>query len=200
MVMESSVKQTILELAIKTIDESGEPGIRVSQLAEAAGVAIPALYHHFGSREGLIEAAQVERFIRSLREDSEAFIARIKTCSSRDDVKRVVEDLVISVGTPERAQVRWRRMNAVGATYARPALTAAIIHSHEEMVDKLALSLTPLQRQGIIRQDIDLRAVVAWFNGSILGKNLVEIGNSGIDLDQWNRTLIEATFAVLFAD
>jgi AcrR family transcriptional regulator len=200
MVMESSVKQTILELAIKTIDESGEPGIRVSQLAEAAGVAIPALYHHFGSREGLIEAAQVERFIRSLREDADAFADRMKKSTSRDDVKKAISDLVATVGTAERVQARWRRMNAVGATYARPALTKAITEAHEAVINQVALSMTPLQRQGIIRQDIDLRAVVAWFNGSTLGKTLVEMGDSDVDLDQWSRTLLEATFAVLFAD
>ncbi len=200
MAMESSVKQTILELAIKTIDESGEPGIRVSQLSEAAGVAIPALYHHFGSREGLIEAAQVERFARSLREDADAFAALMKTSSSRDDVKRAIEELVTRIGTPERVLARWRRMNAVGATYARPALTEAISRAHEEVINSVANSMMPLQRQGIIRQDIDLRTVVAWFNGSSLGRTLVDMNESSVDLDQWSRTLREATYAVLFAD
>jgi AcrR family transcriptional regulator len=55
MANESSVKQRLLELAIAAIDEFGEPGIRVSELSQAAGVGLPSLYHHFGNREGLIE-------------------------------------------------------------------------------------------------------------------------------------------------
>jgi AcrR family transcriptional regulator len=101
---ETPVKQRLLELAIQTIDESGEPGIRVNQLAESAGVSIPTLYHHFGSREGLIEEAQAERFIRALRDDA------------------------------------------------------------------------------------------------VLGKNLVQISESAVDLAEWDRTFDEATLAVLFGD
>lgn len=198
MAEENSVKQTLLEIAISTIDESGEPGIRVSQIVEAAGVTIPTLYHYFGSREGLIEAAQVERFIRALRADVDSFVIQLKLCTTQADLESVLKNLILALDTPGRAQVRWQRLNAVGSTYARPELADRIVQAHDELVNKAAFALAPFQRQGMIRQDLDLRAVVAWFNGVVLGKNLVQISTSTIDNEQWDRTFIEATHAVLF--
>jgi AcrR family transcriptional regulator len=198
MASDSPIRQQLLELAIQAIDEGGEPGIRISQLVEAAGVAIPTLYHHFGSREGLIEEAQAERFIRALRMDADVFTAGVATCKTKKDLVRVVRKLFADRKLAERAEVRWRRVNALGATYARPSLAERIVRAHDDIVTEIALALMPFQREGLIRQDIDLRAVIAWYNGSLLGKNLVEIAPSSIDLDQWDRTLDEATLYILF--
>ena len=57
-----SIRQRILELAVSAIDEGGEAAVRVNDLAAEAGVTIPTLYRHFGSRDGLVEAAQTYRF------------------------------------------------------------------------------------------------------------------------------------------
>lgn len=197
---ESTVKQRLLELAIQTIDESGEPGIRVNQLAESAGVSIPTLYHHFGSREGLIEEAQVERFIRALRRDAEALIQQLGKCKTKADLLETLHQLFKNRKTKGRALTRWQRMNALGATYARPTLAERIVSSHDDVVTQIALALLPFQRQGFIRQDIDLRAVIAWYNGALLGKNLVQISESAIDLAEWDRVFDEAVFAVLFGE
>ena len=197
---ESSVKQRLLELAIQTIDESGEPGIRVNQLAESAGVSIPTLYHHFGSREGLIEEAQVERFIRALRRDADALVQQLGKCKTKAELMNAIHQLFKNCKAKGRALTRWQRMNALGATYARPTLAERVVSSHDEVVTNIALALLPFQRKGFIRQDIDLRAVVAWYNGALLGKNLVQISESAIDLAEWDRVFDEAVFAVLFGE
>ncbi len=197
---ESSVKQRLLELAIQTIDESGEPGIRVNQLAESAGVSIPTLYHHFGSREGLIEEAQVERFIRALRRDADALVQQLGKCKTKAELMNAIHQLFKNRKAKGRALTRWQRMNALGATYARPTLAERVVSSHDEVVTNIALALLPFQRKGFIRQDIDLRAVVAWYNGALLGKNLVQISESAIDLAEWDRVFDEAVFAVLFGE
>ena len=198
MVSDSPIRQQILELAIEAIDEGGEPAIRVSQLVEAAGVAIPTLYHHFGSREGLIEEAQAERFIRALRADADAFIQGVNACKTKKELIRVIQKLFDDLRLPERSEVRWRRVNALGASYARQPLAERIVKAHDEIVTQIALALMPFQREGIIRQDIDLRAVIAWYNGTVIGKALVEIAPSTIDVAQWDRTFNEAVFTTLF--
>jgi len=195
---ESPVKQRLLELAIQSIDESGEAGIRVNQLAEAAGVTLPTLYHHFGSREGLVEEAQAERFIRAFRTDVEALLAALADCKSKKDLVRELRRVFAARRETGRSLVRWQRVNALGASYARPTLAEKIVRAHDELVTQVALALLPFQRQRFIRQDIDLRAVVAWYNGSVIGKNLIEISNSSVDAHEWDRTLDEAVFAVLF--
>jgi AcrR family transcriptional regulator len=195
---ESSVKQRLLELAIETIDESGEPGIRVSELAEAVGVGLPTLYHHFGNREGLIEQAQAERFIRGLRENSEQLIALLENCTTKKELLAALSETFNWRRSAQRSDIRWQRLNALGATYARPALAERITQEHDAIITQVALALLPFQRKGVIRADVDLVALIAWYNGIVIGKNLLEIGNSSVNVAEWERIADEAILHALF--
>jgi AcrR family transcriptional regulator len=46
----------ILEAAEGTIAKTGPSGLRLQDVAKAAGVSHPTILHHFGSREGLVKA------------------------------------------------------------------------------------------------------------------------------------------------
>lgn len=192
------VRDRILELAIAVIDEHGEQGIRTNQLAAEAGTTPPTLYHYFASREGLIEEAQAERFLRSLRTDIEIFVAQLARAKTQGELITSIKDLFFRRDSDERIAVRWKRLNAIGSAFARESLALRIADEHNQSVTKVALALMPFQRQGFIRQDIDLRAVIAWYNGAVLGKNLVNMVGSDIDVDQWERTMNEAVLFILF--
>jgi len=194
------LREKILELAIKVIDESGEQAIRTNALAIEAGTTPPTLYHYFHSREGLIEEAQVERFVRSISVDIDILVTQLKKAKTKDELLRDIGELFARRDSAERALLRWRRVNAVGATFARPSLAKRIAEAHNELITRAALALTPFQRQGIIRQDIDLRAVVAWYNGAVMSKALVSLPGSDVDEEQWERTMNEAVLHILLAD
>lgn len=49
-------RHAILDAAEKELVASGPAGIRLQEVAKAVGVSHPTVLHHFGSREGLIEA------------------------------------------------------------------------------------------------------------------------------------------------
>ena len=198
--MSGNLREKILELAIKVIDESGEQAIRTNALAIEAGTTPPTLYHYFHSREGLIEEAQVERFVRSISVDIDILVTQLKKAKTKDELLRDIGELFARRDSAERALLRWRRVNAVGATFARPSLAKRIAEAHNELITRAALALTPFQRQGIIRQDIDLRAVVAWYNGAVMSKALVSLPGSDVDEEQWERTMNKAVLHILFAD
>lgn len=49
----------LLQATIGVIAKRGVRGMRVQEIAADAGVSVPLLYHYFGSREGLLEAAML---------------------------------------------------------------------------------------------------------------------------------------------
>lgn len=191
-------RKAILELAIAVIDEHGEQAIRTNHLAAEAGTTPPTLYHYFGSREGLIEEAQAERFFRSLVIDVDILIEQLASAKTETQLRKAIDDLFLRRDSRDRIAVRWKRLNALGAAYAREGLERRITEMHNEVVTKMALALMPFQRQGFIRQDIDLRAVIAWYNGAVLGKALVTMDGSDIDPGQWERTMNDAVLFTLF--
>lgn len=191
-------RQKILELAIAVIDEHGEQAIRTNHLAAEAGTTPPTLYHYFGSREGLVEEAQAERFLRSLVLDVDIMIDQLASTTTEKQLRMAINDLFLRRDSHDRIAVRWKRLNALGSAYAREGLERRITEMHNEVATKMALALMPFQRQGFIRQDIDLRAVIAWYNGAVLGKALVTMNGSDIDAGQWERTMNEAVLFTLF--
>jgi len=56
----------IIEAATRLLAERGAQEISTRAICEAAGVTQPTLYHHFGDKEGLIEAVVTEGFERAL--------------------------------------------------------------------------------------------------------------------------------------
>lgn len=61
-------REQILDAAERRLVDGGPAGIRLQEVAADVGVSHPALLHHFGSREGLIDAV-VERATQRLQED-----------------------------------------------------------------------------------------------------------------------------------
>lgn len=61
-------QREILDVTERILREHGPSGIRLQQIAEEVGVSHPAVLHHFGSREGLINAV-VRRAVERLEAD-----------------------------------------------------------------------------------------------------------------------------------
>ncbi|MGB3329322.1 MAG: helix-turn-helix domain-containing protein [Thermomicrobiales bacterium] len=57
-----SKRDLILERALGLFADRGYNGVGVEELASAAGVAKPTLYHYFGSKQGVLEALLHEQF------------------------------------------------------------------------------------------------------------------------------------------
>lgn len=69
-------KRAILDAAERRLGEHGLDGIRLQQIARDVGVSHPAILHHFGSREGLIQAV-VQRAAGSLEAEMIRAIAEL---------------------------------------------------------------------------------------------------------------------------
>lgn len=69
-----SKRNLILERALGLFADRGYNGVGVEELASAAGVAKPTLYHYFGSKQGVLDALLREQFDPFLGDLAEAAI------------------------------------------------------------------------------------------------------------------------------
>jgi AcrR family transcriptional regulator len=195
-----SIRQRILELAVFAIDEGGEAAVRVNDLAAEAGVTVPTLYRHFGSRDGLVEAAQTYRFRKTQFIDGSVFAASLAKCKSQDELRKALRKELLTHFDTDRWELRQVRLNALGAGYARPELAASLALAQKQGAMGIAEMLLPFQKKGWIRKDIDLPATVYWFMGQILGRVLIEMGDNPVSQKKWNDVSLEGIMAVIFGD
>jgi AcrR family transcriptional regulator len=76
------VRTRLLNAAVRVFDRKGYGGASVREIAELAGVTKPALYYHFGSKEGLLLAI-LEQAKREVESAMERALARQGTARSR---------------------------------------------------------------------------------------------------------------------
>ena len=181
----------ILDLAIAAIDAGGEAAVRVNHIVEEAGVTPPVLYYHFGNRDGLVIAAQIERYSRQIRQDIDAIGQRLSQCQSREELQTTLVDIweKTLVG---REESRWRRVSVVGSAFARPELEAEVLRAQDEIVAGLVAVLQPCNERGWLREGIDLPSAVAWQHGLLLSRVFIERGAQQGETDEWDQLTLES--------
>jgi AcrR family transcriptional regulator len=184
-------RSKILDLAIAAIDAGGEAAVRVNHIVEEAGVTRPVLYYHFGNRDGLVIAAQVERYSRQIRQDIDAIRQRLSQCQSREELQTALVDIweKTLVG---REESRWRRVSVVGSAFARPELEAEVLRAQDEIVAGLVAVLQPCNERGWLRDGIDLPSAVAWQHGLLLSRVFIERGAQQDETDEWDQLTLES--------
>lgn len=182
---ETSTKERILRLAIEALDQGGEASIRVKQIADDAGVSVTSLYHFYGSREGLVEAALVHRFDDGYRHGRAAMRHTAETATSRQELAESLERLIREAFSQAYTSARRRRMNVAGAAFSRPTLLTKINDAQREWFSELHESLLIAQHRGFIDASVDTRAAATWHLITANGLASVEGDSTGADLEAW---------------
>jgi AcrR family transcriptional regulator len=190
----------LLEVAIDAIDSGGESALRLDAVVEKAGVAITAVYHHFGNREGLMEAAQAERYIRTIWPTLVGLDDQLRLVKNQAELASVVVEVLTRSVDPALSANRARRINVVGSTLGRPRLAAAVAAEQAKVNSFLEGLLRPFQLSGMIRADLDLREFSGWIVGVILSRVMVELSDDSARGEKWDEMTHRSALYLLFGD
>ncbi|MBU3689378.1 MAG: hypothetical protein B7C54_03745 [Acidimicrobiales bacterium mtb01] len=173
--------QAMVELAIQALNEGGEAAVKVDAIVRKCQVSVTSLYHHFGSREGLIEAALIERYSRIVVTNVDDFVSGVKSSRDRTEMKSLLERFVPFLQGRANREVRFARAAAVGAAINRPALRETMGKVQDQQAQVLADALADGQRRGIVRSGVDALSLAYWLSGIVFGKILLEIASPSDD-------------------
>jgi AcrR family transcriptional regulator len=144
----------IAEAALKVVGEYGVQGATMARIANEVGISGPALYKHFDSRAEILDAAldQLQRRVASWLDSS----------SNPDALERLREIDASHVSTVARDYegVVAPFFEFVAAS-PRSDLKQQMGRRQRETLQKFVAIIEEGQRQGSIREDIDI-LVVAW--------------------------------------
>lgn len=189
-----------MEAAIEMIDAEGEAGVRVDVVADRAGIAKPSLYHFFGGRDGLVVAAQAERYRRSVLFGVESQTAAAQACRTTEDFHQHVRDWFTTVAMPGGVERRRIRVQVLGSSVSRPALREEIVRVDIEAAAAIAKILRYATDQGWLDIPYDFEVLSMWWYGMITGRFEVEVDRPGAALIQreWDTIATESVMRLLF--
>jgi len=191
-------EQKILDEAIRIIEANGEAGLRVHDIEVAVEVTPPSIYHFFGSREGLVAAAQAERLVRSFAEFNAVSASILRGVSSRAELRNAFLNILTMIYDPSRSLARQQRLFALGSVEGRPELAVVLGEAARGFLRQLAESFQVFKDIGWTRPDLDLEAFIQWLAGQILGRIYIEIGCEPAPNPAWDAISIEAVMFVAF--
>jgi AcrR family transcriptional regulator len=191
-------EQKILDEAIRIIEANGEAGLRVHDIEVAVEVTPPSIYHFFGSREGLVSAAQAERLVRSFAEFNAVSASILRGVSSRAELRDAFVNILTMIYEPSRSLARQQRLFALGSVEGRPELAVVLGEAARGFLRQLAESFQVYKDIGWTRPDLDLEAFIQWLAGQILGRIYIEIGCEPAPNPAWDAISIDAVMFVAF--
>lgn len=122
-------RTAILDAAIKIVAEVGPSGLRISAVAKLARMAHPNVMHHFGSREGLLNALG-QRLSDNARDRVSSAIAEVLVAAPEDRVDALTHVLDVSYSGVEGRAAVWLHMSGFD-TLMRQNLTQIVELSHQ---------------------------------------------------------------------
>ena len=189
-------RRALLETAIRLIEERGPDGFTVEDILIESGTSSSSLYHHFGSRQGLVNAAQDESYRRLARQEDRANLeGGFGASTSEEFLGYVTDQLVRIVTDPQNRVVRRTRLEVAARSLGSPALAEQTYDVQERMFDVIAAMFASAQERGLINPDLDTRAYAAWFHGMTVGRTITESGS--VDTEAWLSVAIPAALAPL---
>ena len=174
--------QALVDLAIISLESGGESAVRVDAIVKQAGVSITSLYHHFGDRQGLIEAAQAQRFLKVFAENSASMAQVLEQVQSKDELVSVFRDAVLLLQGPRNRALRATRTSILGGALVSESLLNRISLIQNGQVKEFATAISRLQDLSVLRNDLSPDAISFWIVGTIYGRILSEIDDFGLAL------------------
>lgn len=192
-----STMQRLLEAAIEVIDQRGEAGLKVDEIAEMAGITKPPLYHYFGDREGLVIAAQAERFRRSLRHGLDAGLQLARACTHRGEFEILIQGALTHFADPAAVERRRVRIDVLGSAVSRPALLAEVNGVLTDAANELAELVDIGRARGWVTAGFSSASLAMWWYGALLGRYHVET-NDDFDAAEWDAIMVESLHHLMF--
>lgn len=194
---ELGTREAILEEAIKAIDEGGEASVRVLAIAEKVGVAVTAIYHHYGNREGLVESALVESYRRGIMSFNEPAAELLGSVATREEFEAGLLAIMAGIASPDRFPRRMARVQVVAGAAGRPGLMEKLREMQRVAVREHVELYRIGQERGFVDQDLDLEAFASLLIGMIFGRVLQDLIADEVGNDAYNRLTVKALLALV---
>jgi AcrR family transcriptional regulator len=188
--------QAVLDAVADRLMEGDELLIRIPEICDATGVNYGSVYHHFGSREGVIDAAYDMIFTRLVEEDIRTFRQVNETVETLEEYVKVMAPIVSRLSSgPERRARRAMRFRIVAAAMTRPRLKELIGTSQARLTNDLSQLTEFAQSMKWLRDDVSAKTLSVLFQILVFGRALDDVSANPVDEADW-----EGMIGVLFFD
>jgi AcrR family transcriptional regulator len=190
----------LLEVTISELDRVGLAEIDIESLLRKSKISKGSLYHHFGSKNGLLAAAEAQQFMKYLKREGETFRKLIEDCKSKQKFIDLVAAVMKITRLEANVAFRKKRVRAIAMSFNDENLAQVLKNAQIEVTQYLAGSFQIAKDRGWVKPDTDLMALSYWIQGVFIGHIMLDITEQTEHEDAWDQVAFEALRPFLAAD
>ena len=192
--------EKLLEVTISELDRVGLAEIDIDSLLRKSKISKGSLYHHFGSKNGLLAAAEAQQFMKYLKREGETFRKLIEDCATKQKFIELVAAVMKITRLESNLSFRKKRVRAIAMSFNDENLAQVLKNAQIEVTEYLAGSFQIAKDRGWIKPDTDLMALSYWIQGVFIGHIMLDITEQTEHEDAWGQVAFQALQPFLAAD
>lgn len=189
--------ERLIQATIDVIDQRGEAAVRMGEIAAAAGIKQPSIYHFFEDREQLVVAAHRERYRRAVMQALGPFDRSVPKATTKEEFVRFGIEGLRHAFDAERGAVRSVRITLLSKALTDETLMREVNDASFEANRRLAEIVSEAQRRGWVRSDFTAITIATWIRSQIFGRFVVESDNARYDGDEWTDLAVTSIIDTL---
>jgi AcrR family transcriptional regulator len=189
--MPTTAYNRILDTAITLIRQSGPVDFRIEELVKTTGQSVGGIYHHFGSRDGLLASAYEHMVGELLDGDRAMIMALLAESTTLDEFAAGLHRFAVSLQTPERTEMRWLRLEGMVLARRKPVLWEALHKVHLRHADAFEEFVSEAQDRGWLRRDLPPYHVYLAMTSVAVGTMSDNIGRNSLDAADWATAVLQ---------
>ena len=187
----------IIAEARAIVEERGEAGLRVSELAERCGVAVGLLYHYFTDRDAIVSEVRRSQFISRVRADIEDLKAMSES-GSHDQILHTIIDEFADPRNNERMSYRLSRMEVLTHASRNPELLRELQEIESELVSEMITTIRNAKTSGLVAHDVDEQSLALFLEIIPIGTALgLVYGENLPDAQKWREFLLRVLSSLM---
>jgi AcrR family transcriptional regulator len=184
------VMQAVLDAVGERLMKADESLIRIPEICDATGVNYGSVYHHFGSREGVIDAAYHQMFTKLAEEDIATLQLVSVSSQSFEEYLVAMQGLIGTfASSDERRARRALRARIVAASMMRPELRELIGATQSRLTRELGSIIEYGQQRGWLNSALSGPSVAVLIQVLLVGRTLDDVSTTPIDNSEWETSM-----------
>ena len=187
-----------IEATVQLLDREPEQHVTLEAIRLRSGVSQGSLTHHFGSRDGLIAAAHVERYVRICEADRAFLQPFVGALHDPQAFVATILGMVEEMLSEHRHEIRWVRLTAIAAAVGDDDLTRTLGETYTALTTSLTTIVESAHASGILPADVDARTVALLLTMHAQGLVLDDLSGVAVDRATWDH--LQSRFVGAFVD
>jgi len=187
----------ILQVTAKILSNNGEKAVNIRDVCEASKTTPPTVYRLFGSRNGLLMAAQSYRFTFKQTELVESFAAAVYGAKNKSEFVKIAHQNLIQMFSVKRQVFRSMRTEVLGSAQSNKSLAVEINNAQSLANEFGAQPIRFAQARGWINDDFDPEIYIAWLTGMVNARVIIELNGKHPKSAEWDEITMSSICVVL---